>query len=205
MTESVEETYEYVSQQVTQLHAHWKILRQLYANDEQRKLLDSKAPAFFGIIQDVLIESILLALSRLTDPAEMRSGRYQNLTLERLVTAVQGSDDEFNQSVTNALQSVQTHCQPYRTWRHRVFAHTDQPTALRTQSLPPLVQEEIEQALHSVRFLMQRIEYNLGKGDVRYEDVILKGDGNDIIFFLQQAEEFDNLQRSRDLGLQSDL
>ena len=200
MTDMTEQIYENVYQQVVRLHAHWRILHQLFSTEERRRFLDEKASAFFGIIQEALTESVLMALMRLTDPAETRRGRDQNLSLARLVESVRGSDDEFSRSIDETLQEIQYHCGAFREWRNRVIAHTDQPTVFRVRPLPAILQEEIERAMQSIRGLMHRIEYHLQKGDVRYEEVISKGDGDDIVFFLQQAEEYENYQRDRDLA-----
>jgi AbiU2 len=199
MTDTTEQIYDQVHQQVARLHAYWKILDQLYATAQRRQLLDNMAPAFFGIVEESLTESVFMILSRLTDPAETRRGRNtdQNLSLARLVESVQDADSEFNQAIDTTLRGIQQHCRVFRDWRNRVIAHADQPTAFQIRPLPTILQEEVEQALLLIRRLMHQIEHHRQKGDVRYEDVILHGDGDTIVFFLQQAEEYDNEQRDR--------
>lgn len=201
MTDTTEQIYKQVSQQVARLHAYWKIFGQLYASAQQRQLLDKMAPDFFGIVEESLTESVFMTLSRLTDPAETRRGRNtdQNLSLARLVETIQDADNEFNQAVNTSLRDIQHHCRVFRDWRNRVIAHTDQPTAFQIRPLPTILQAEADQALRLIRRLMHQIEHHRQKGDVQYEDVILRGDGDTILFFLQQIEEHDNEQRDRAL------
>lgn len=66
----------------------FNIYKQLFSKNEKTiELLEKVASNFFRDIQEILWDRILLNLAKLTDPAE--SGRYKNLSLERLKTLVE--------------------------------------------------------------------------------------------------------------------
>src|ERR1041385_492326 len=83
--------FEWIEDEVLELHAKWQIFKQLFGRSEQRiALLNDFAPDFFSIVHDSLLYDILLTISRLMDPAE--SGRRKNLTLHRLILMIQARD-----------------------------------------------------------------------------------------------------------------
>ena len=66
------------------LHETWCIYRQLFGTSEARvDLLNEVAPGFAGVVQPVLLDSVILGICRLCDPSSM-SGN-DNLSLKRLV------------------------------------------------------------------------------------------------------------------------
>ena len=72
------EFYIELDNEVSWLHAKYTIFRQLYATSQGRiDLFSNMAPSFFRILYNVLIDDILLSLSRLTDPPETRGQRKQ--------------------------------------------------------------------------------------------------------------------------------
>ena len=83
----VDEIYEALYQQVSYLHAKWGIFCQLYGSTKEVvDLLNSSAPSFFRICEDVLVDDILLNISRLTDPKQ--TFKRDNLSLEHLVHSI---------------------------------------------------------------------------------------------------------------------
>src|SRR5690348_8131238 len=73
------------------LQLRWKEYRELYATSEARiELLNRAAPAFFGVVHDLLWRDMLLQLAVLTEEAPKR-GR-QNLTIRTLVALMDDDD-----------------------------------------------------------------------------------------------------------------
>ncbi|HEX6030152.1 MAG TPA: hypothetical protein VFY90_01895, partial [Tepidiformaceae bacterium] len=63
-------------------HAKWDVFDELYATGGRLELLKQSAAGFFSILQDMLFDDVLLAISRLTDPRGC--GNRENLTLDHL-------------------------------------------------------------------------------------------------------------------------
>ena len=60
----------------------WQEQEELFSTPENVALLNRTAPAFFGSLQRILFEDVLLQICRLTDP--VKTGEQENLSLERL-------------------------------------------------------------------------------------------------------------------------
>jgi hypothetical protein len=72
--------YDALWQQVAWVHAKWSDYVVLFGTSESRvKLLNEASPAFFRHAQDSIWESVLLHITRLTDPPA--TGGKQNLTV----------------------------------------------------------------------------------------------------------------------------
>jgi hypothetical protein len=197
MPEGLAKIYEGIHQEASWLHAKWKIFRQLFgASEEQIDLLNRTAPGFFVIIEDVLLDEIVLSFGRLTDPLTTGQGprTRENLSLARLVESLKVTEPlEFCESIGASVSALHEHCKVFRDWRNRRIAHTDLPTALKyhPDPLPGISRKMIEDALQMISRLLNRVLGHFENVETGYDDVTIRGDGETIIFYLQQAEEYD--------------
>src|SRR6185436_11270590 len=75
--------HSYLSNQTGLLHMRWGAYRRLYMCDPRRRgLLSWGAGALFNILDQALLDSIVLSLVKLLDPAESRF--QKNATFNRL-------------------------------------------------------------------------------------------------------------------------
>jgi hypothetical protein len=82
-TEIIDET----DNRMFMLQETWCIYRQLFGTSEARvDLLNERAPGFAGVVQPVLLDSVILGICRFCDPPSM-SGN-ENLSLKRLIDAL---------------------------------------------------------------------------------------------------------------------
>jgi hypothetical protein len=189
MSEKLTDIYKNLDQEVSSLHAKWKIYHQLYLTSEQRiKFFGEIAPSFFGIIQHVLRDDIFLSICRLTDPLKI-AGK-ENLTLARLLENLNPVDDLlFYQSVEASLKSIESSCRPFREWRKRRIAHSDLATALEyhPDPLPGISQKAIEDALQMIAALLNQVLGHYEYAETVYSEVFLQRDANDVVLLLEQA------------------
>src|SRR5713101_3053694 len=76
--------YDALTNEVAWLHAKWNQYRQLYAHSPERvALLNEVGGHFFGMVQDALFESVILQVSRVTDPPQSVR-KKDNLSLQGL-------------------------------------------------------------------------------------------------------------------------
>ncbi len=114
--------YNALRNEVAWVHAKWNQYQQLYARSPDRiALLNQVARHFFGVLQDVFLEDILLHLARLTDQPKV-SGK-DTLTLRRLPAVISGT--QLKADVTNLLDTALNACKSIREWRNRRLAHRD--------------------------------------------------------------------------------
>jgi len=186
------QVYDSLWQEVANLHSRWKIFSQLFAVSEERvDLLREMAPSFFGVLHDTFRDDILMALSRITDPS--RTGKKENLSLVLLVERIDASKyPEIRKEADILVAAILTHCAPFRDLRNRNLAHKDLPSVLRyhTNPLPGISRDMIEHALRTIRSLMNSIQRYFDQAETAYEHIIQRGDGEDIVFYLEQAKEY---------------
>jgi hypothetical protein len=199
MTADMRVVFQHLWQEVAQLHSTWKVFSQLYTVGEERvALLRRTAPKFFGIIQRVLLDSIILSISRLTDPD--RSAGRDNLSLMRLVTHISAEHDaDLYDRASQALEDLSNHCAPFRPHRNQRIAHIDLNTALHPNPapLPAFDGQRIQIALEKIAELMNMIELHFDDATTAYDQVVIEGDGDRLILLLSQAVEYRKLKAKR--------
>jgi hypothetical protein len=204
MPPTIEEVFNELKKEITLLHARWIIYRQLFGSSERRiELLNECASAFFAIIHEALLGEVQLTLSKLTDPP--RSRKDENLSLEQLRERIdaQGQNDLAN-SLRNLLDDLKDKCQGMRTQRNKRLAHLDLPTAIsKSNLLPGISRQMIEEALKVTREYMNVIERHYNGSETKYEYLGMTGnDGETLISRLKHALRYEELIKNKEIFLQ---
>lgn len=102
----------------------WDEFNRLFSDDQKNiEAMNNVAPGFFRMVQDMMIESIIMGLSRMTDDAKI--GKHYNLSLFQLLcvphSELEGAFEEITTLVATARASVET----ARHWRDKRTAHRD--------------------------------------------------------------------------------
>jgi AbiU2 len=186
------DAFELVEDDLLWLHAKWKVYRQLFGTSEERiNILNNFAPDFFQIVHDSVLYDTLMTLSRLTDPD--KTGGKENLSIKGLIKMLyaQAYDDLASQ-VVPLSDTATKQCDPLRAWRNRLIAHKDLGTAMKFHAdpLPDVSRQMVEEALVTLRTLMSHIHLVLKKSETDYADVPLRGDGNQIVYYLKEAAAY---------------
>lgn len=74
-----------ISKEITGIQLLWEAVEQIYFKQPPAKgvaLLESETPLLYRLMQTVFMESILMRMSRLMDPAQ--TGKFENLSLKKL-------------------------------------------------------------------------------------------------------------------------
>ena len=201
MPTELTELYDALYQDMSSLHAKWEIFNQLYVTSEETvELLNESAPSFFRICQDMLIDDILLTISRLTDPHQTYN--RGNLSMERLVAYVDESKyADLRDEIEQLLIEAKSKCRFARELRNRRIAHTDLSTRLQAEAnpLPALTEQQIKEAFSALRAIMNKIKMHFEDTSVLYEQVLMPGDGNSLIARLRDARTY-RRQNRQNLG-----
>ncbi len=203
--ESIKVVFDQLKNEITSLHARWKIYRQLFAHSDARvRLLNSCASTFFFFIHGVLIDEIQLSLGKLIDRATI--GGNENLSLLRLQEQVEKLGD---QGLSSKLSEILVElcgvpnssdkpgkCGAIRTHRNKRIAHLDnasiQPGA---DPLPGVSRQMIEDVLVLMRKYMNTIEGYYCQSEYRYHDPIIGPyDGEALVALLEDGLEFRRLE-----------
>jgi AbiU2 len=83
-----------LQQELSWLHLHWKVYRQLFAKNEKRiELLNETGPLVFYVFQQLLMDETNLAICRLTDPPTTKDRENHGLPL--LIDRVKGLNPDL--------------------------------------------------------------------------------------------------------------
>ncbi len=180
--------FEAIDKSIQQLFAKWKVYGQLFdSGDENVALLNESGRYVFFLLQRLLLDETILALSRLTDKAT--TAGQSNASLKYLI---QGATltPENSRKVSELLLELEKHVANVRIHRNKAVGHADLEYAVGSKTLPDISYEELELAMTA----MQDIMLLLGTSSIRrvggYEPIIVFGtDGNALLAKLRKAAE----------------
>jgi hypothetical protein len=180
--------FEAIDRNVQQVFVRWGIYTQLFDSGKANVgLLNASGSYVFFLLQRLLLDDTILALSRLTDPSA--TGKNKNASVKRLIELVRPSLTPPDASVVDAsLKSLEQHVDNARKHRDKAIAHADLDHTVGSLSLPEIAYAELEGAMKELETLMLR----LGSGSIHrvggYTPVFVFGtDGNALIEKLRKA------------------
>lgn len=144
----------------------WGMWKKLYGSGADLKLLDAIAPSFFSTLFAILVNDVILSISRLTDPTAT-SGR-QNLVLRTLIDQ---ADPSKKPALESSIAVVLASCNNIRTHRNKRVGHRDFNVAMSpgTQVLPGVTVAEVDLALKAAERFLNLFEAGV---ETRYTDTI---------------------------------
>lgn len=191
----IAEVYEELKNEVVWLHARWNCYRELFGHSDRRiELLNESASSFFFIIQDVLLDEVQVALSKLTDPA--KSGKLENLSLEQLQTRLElHGDPALALKDRGILDALHVQCTLFRERRNKKLAHFDLTTSLNLAAvpLPGVSRQMIEEALKSVRDYLNAIEAHYNDSEIGYEHFLTSSGAEALVATLKAGLRYEEL------------
>ena len=149
MGEELGKIFHELEREVTWLHTKWGEYVELFGTKPSRiELVNKAAPLFFGVVQDVLWEDVILSIARLTDSP--KTAGKDNLTIRRLPEYI--DDPEFKPSLEELIQLSAQATDFCRDWRNRRIAHRDLQLAIESRAKPlkPASRKKVKDALTSI-------------------------------------------------------
>lgn len=192
-----QEVFDALWQEVVGLHTRWIIFKQLYATDENRvALLNKVAGTFFAHLQGILIDDIILCLSRLTDPPQF--GKRENLALEQLIEKLDpAKHSPLAASLKQQLQNLQEVCKPFRQNRNRRIAHSDLDTVLVAETSRGILYDTTAEAVERIgRYMNTYVAHFQDVSKTAFDQVWLKDDSNSLVSALEAATKYWAEQRN---------
>ena len=189
MPNGMVDIFDKLCQDVYLVHWQWAAYRVLYGTSPERiDLLNRVAPDFFWLVERTLSDAVLMSLVRMADPA--CTGRHENLSLPRLIEAVPKNHCAgFQKELQDLMETVELRCRTFREIRNRRIAHRDLPTALNyhTDPLPGVSRQAVEDALDSIRQLMNHIAEYYENRTIWFQGAGEPNPASKLVFFLEQA------------------
>lgn len=171
MPDPLGETYCALRDELAWLHIKWNDFRALFARSpEAIATLNEVAPVFFGNLQRMMWEDVLLHLCRLTDP--VKSVGKDNLTVRRISLSI--PDQQLKDQVESYAGTAKDRTQFARDWRNRRLAHRELPP-LAGETPTPLAhvsRQSVEDALVALRDTMNAVANHYLGASTGYEHSI---------------------------------
>lgn len=138
------------------LYNNWGEFSELFLSDPHRvDLINDCASQFFGMMQDIMAEHIVIQFYRITDSPGSGSGK--NVTIRNIPSLIDPSEkDKVNSLVNDAVLSRES----LVNWRNKVFAHLDYAVIAnnKTKLLDKLDEETINECINKIIAVLNFVE-----------------------------------------------
>lgn len=160
----------------------WEEFNRLFSADQKNiELMNSIAPGFFGMVQGMMIESIILGLSRMTDGD--RSGQHMNLSLPIMLSVPYDEIRDHIHEIKPLIESAALSAGNARHWRNKRTAHTD---LLHSDDDFKIGYDELRDAIDTVYKALNRISQAVHREPLPHEITKAQGGASSLLAALNQ-------------------
>ncbi len=198
MDSHLNRVFELIKQELNKVHYRWKLYRQMFGTNSSRiELINKTSSNVFVEFQWLVIDYMVMSLSKLTDRARM-SGN-DNLSFPLLIELVRKAGNEnLAAELDQDLNYLQDACKKFRQIRDKRVAHNDLVVALEdcASPLPGVSRADVETALEHARNVLNKIELHYLGSQTLYQELILPltNDGRSVLIWLQKGLAYDQLE-----------
>lgn len=172
---------------LVELHVLWQQYRQLFGSEpETVHLLNRTAGFFFKIVQDELWDSVLLGISRMTDPP--KTGGRKNLTLQTLPDLI--SDLILRRELETLCEKAKKEALFAREHRNKRIAHQDHDYLSdgAANPLSGISRERVEAMLAALRAVLNRLNLHFCDSTTMYEEFVDESGARLLVHKLKKLE-----------------
>ncbi len=152
---------------VRSIHTKWSQYVELFGTKPSRvALLNEAAGVFFGDVQELLFDDVLLHISRLTD--KPKSCGKPCLTVKRLADLI--ADAGLKDTITTLVTDSEDKAKFSRDWRNRRIAHTDLDLALEGNVAPlePATRQKVSTALNAIARVLNAVDGHYSDSETNF-------------------------------------
>lgn len=174
--------------ELVELHVLWQQYRQLFGESTDTvQLLNRTAGLFFKIVQDELWDSVLLGVSRMTDPPS--TGKKKNLTVLSLSQLI--TDSALRAEVQDLCTKAVTAAEFAREHRNKRIAHQDHNYLSNRNSNPlsGISRAAVEDMLAALRDVLNRLDNHFRDSTVLYEQFVDDSGARLLVHKLSRLEQ----------------
>lgn len=187
MGEELGASFYELHRKLVELHILWQQYRQLFGdNTDTVHLLNRTSGLFFKIVQDELWDSVLLGVSRMTDPPA--TGKNKNLTIQSLPPLI--TDPALQAEVQSLCDEALDAAEFAREHRNKRIAHQDHNylSSRASNPLSGISRTLVEQMLASLRAVLNRLNGHFRDSTVMYENFVDESGARLLINKLRKLE-----------------
>jgi hypothetical protein len=145
-----------LEQHVVGVHQIWYTFSHLYERDDNRALLNGFAPEFFGQMEYILAENLILRIARLLDPPS--TGKHKNCSLARLREDLRSVNANLWVVLGIVLNRTKALAVPLLDLRDKVIAHSAYERAVSAGDMEfPLRADDVDEILGCMRDFMNTV------------------------------------------------
>lgn len=173
-----------------ELHILWQQYQQLFGSSpETVHLLNRTSGLFFKIVQDELWDSVLLGISRMTDP-QKTSGK-KNLTLQSLPELI--PDATLRVVVEELCDKAKTEAEFAREHRNKRIAHQDHDylSDRAANPLSGISRERVEAMLAAIRAVLNHLSLHFCDSTTMYETFVDEAGARLLVHKLKKLEHLE--------------
>ena len=174
-------SFEIIDNEVVHLHYCWNVFRNVYAEEKNINLLNRFDGQFFGVVQNLYWDSILLHISRLTD--KEYNGSNRNLSLSTIYNEIENEiDDSVKDDLNNKTIKINELVKKVRFHRSKRIAHKDLKSVFNDSKFESkgISRNDIEEILKLIRDYMNIVLTHNNMTEKKY-DIFFKPIGGEIL------------------------
>jgi hypothetical protein len=183
--------------EICHLHQKWGQFAELFGRNEERiALLNRAAPAFFGSLQQVLWNDVLLHIARINDNTHSGGPKRRNLTLSGFAEMV--SEDDFKTKLISQMEKAKHASAFCRDWRNRLLAHTDFEVAVRksTRPIEDASRLKVREALIAIVDFINLVNVRYGESPLLFDNEWGGEDAQGLLYVLNDGLQLEDLRLS---------
>ena len=184
-----------VNAQVIQLAFRWKIFCQLFdSGPENIQLMNKSGSNVFGLFQRLVLDDVMICLSKLTDPEKSPGG--ENASIKNVLGKARTylSAPTFTE-VEALIVELEHHVQNVRSHRNKALAHADLSHALNVAALPAITYDELEKAMKTLQEIVNKVASEALRWTTHYDPIIQYGCGGDSLLKVLKRAHSDETNR----------
>ncbi len=200
MEDELKEAFEKAQQELTHLYYRWIMFVQMFGDNTHRiDIINQTSSNLLMEFQWLVLDNMVLALSKLTDPAKMRGN--SNLSLPYLIEGIEQTDKkDIVPELKEILDNLNVAVEHFREIRNKRIAHNDLAVALGSDEspLPGISRADVNNALKLAGDFLNKIEVTFFNSTTGYDLTILPltNDGRSLLIRLQKSLAYDRLEDS---------
>ncbi|GJL73385.1 MAG: hypothetical protein NMNS01_25840 [Nitrosomonas sp.] len=175
MDNELNKAFEKSQQELTHLYYRWIMYVQIFGTNTHRiDLVNQTASNFLIEFQWLVIDNMVLALSKFTDPVRMRGN--DNLSFPYLIEHIKKTDkNEIVDDLKQTLKDLNETTKHFRDIRNKRIAHNDMAVSLDSDEspLPGVSRADVNAALKVAGDFLNKIELAYLNSTTAYELTIL--------------------------------
>jgi hypothetical protein len=170
------------------LRTKWEEYRTLFGDKESRvDLLNAAAGSFFGMVQSIMYEDVILHLCRLTDDPTVGRRNRQTLSVRQLPPLI--NDVGLQQHIKKLVSDARKSTEFARDWRDRHIAHRDLELAT-VEGTRPLTDASrilIDAAIEAITDVLRDVETHYCKVPTAYKPLSPLGGAESLLYVLRDG------------------